>query len=378
MTLTIIAYEPLSEQGLYARDFIEDVTENAESYNHTISAVGGFDTAGFTLKGSRDYLNDWFDDGLMRRVAVFNDEGIQIWEGFVLRMRYVVGTLVKTKTIDNLYNRVVMRFSPLDTSVSPPVAGAPVTWTFDDIASQNDFGVKALVISGGERADTTAYDWARTVLKNRKDIQVGETVNTASQDSLQIEVELRGYYHTLKWLPYISTKTGYIQSHQVIEEIIRYFNDTNSGWFPMDFGWLDYNFRTERRGYDSLQSCWEVIQGIINEGGNGGERWVGGFYQNRMFIYKSAEEETGLYAEHFDLYRALDDPTQMIFDSALATEVKPWDMVPDRVLLTIDDLSDPMYIEQVTFRAPYNLSLVGGDDQRLNVFLSQRGLPGVS
>jgi len=377
MPLTIIAYEPLSEQGLYARGFIQDITPNIEGYNHIISAVGGFDTAGFTLKGTRDELDDWFDDGLMRRVAVHNPEGIQVWEGYVSRMRYVVGTLVKTKTIDNLYNRIVMRYAPLDFSVFPPIAGAPVTHTFNDVASQQDFGVKALVISAGERTDSTAYDWARTVLKDRKDIQIGENVNTAGQDALSIEIECRGYWHTLKWLPYENSKTGTIQAHQVVEEIIRDFNDTNQGWFPMDFGWLEYNFRKERRSSDSLQSHFEVLKNIIDEGGSGGERWVGGFYQDRRFQYKAAEDIGGLYTEHFDLYRALDDPAQMIFDSALGTEVKPWDMVPDRILKTVDDLSDDMYIEQVTFRAPYSLTLVGGDDQRLNVFLKQRGLPSI-
>lgn len=36
-----------------------------------------------------------------------------------------------------------------------------------------------------------------------------------------------------------------------------------------------------------------------------------------------------------------------------------------------------MYIEQITYTEPYGLSLVGGDDQRLAVFLAQRGLPGI-
>ncbi len=178
-------------------------------------------------------------------------------------------------------------------------------------------------------------------------------------------------------MPYINNTTGTTQAHQVIEEIIRFFNDTNQGWFPLDFDWLDYNFRKERRGRDSLQSCQEVIKNIIDEGGLGGERWVGGFYQDRRFRYKDAEDKVGLYGDQLDLYRSLDDTGQMIFDSALGAEVKPWDMVPDKILRTIDDLSDDMYIEQMTFREPYGLTLVGGDDQRLSIFLKQRGLPSI-
>jgi hypothetical protein len=337
MSLTLIAYEPLSEQGLYAREFIDDITANHEAYTHTISAVGGFDVAGFTLKGNKDYLDDWFQDGLMRRVVLFNPEAIPVWEGYVSRMRYVVGTLTQTKTIENMYNRIYVRFSPLDISVDPPIAGEPQTWIFDDAASQIRYGIKALVISGGERVDSTVYEWGRTILKNRKDPQVGEAVNTSGQDSLSMEVELRGY-----WLPYIvggaagPSSTVVIQAHQAIQEVLRYFNDINQGWLPLDFSWMDYNFRTAWRGGDSLQSCYEIINNIILEGGLGGERWVGGFYQNRKFVYKAAEDKLGLYSEEFDLYRSLSDPAQFIYDSATGTEVKPWDMVPDRILRTVD------------------------------------------
>ena len=379
MSLTILANEPLTESStLYSRTFIDDITPNTEGHTFTTSAVGGFDTAGFTIKGTRDELQDWFDDGLMRRIEYINPEGIQAWEGYVHRMRYAVGTLVKTKTVDSLYNRIYMRYAPLDFSVFPPIAGTPQDLIFDDIASQQDFGIKSAILSGGERAADTAYNWGRTVLKEKKDIQIGETVNTASSDVLSIEVECRGYWHTLKWLPYISAAaTGYIQSHEVIREVLEFFNSVNQGWLPQDFGWLDYNFAKSRRGYDSLQSCQEVIKNIIDEGGLGGERWIGGFYQDRNFLYKAAEDVLGLYSEYFDLYRSLDDPAQMIFDSVMGTEIKYWDMVPDRILRTVDDLSDDMYIEQITYREPYSLNLVGGDDQRLSVFLKQKGLPSI-
>ncbi len=35
-TITILANEPLNEQGLYSRDFIQNITANQQGYNHTI------------------------------------------------------------------------------------------------------------------------------------------------------------------------------------------------------------------------------------------------------------------------------------------------------------------------------------------------------
>lgn len=381
MSLALVAYEPVTNQGLYAGDFVEDITANHEGYNHVITAVGGYDTASFTLKGTRDYLNDWYDDGLFRRVVLYNPEGLICWEGYIERLRLTSGTMQKTKAIDTMYNRIYLRYSPLDFSVFPPIAGTPITLILSDLDSQLIYGVKGGIISGGERENTTAYDWGRTVLKEKKDPPVGESQNLASGDTASLEVECKGFVHTLKWIPYISQIAGSLPSHQVIQEILRYFNVTNPGFISQDFGLMDYNFRRERRGYDELQTCWDVISSIIGNGGRGGERWVGGVYQNRQFVYKAAEDAGGLYGEEFELWRSLQDTGQAIYDVAIGNEVKPWDMLPDRVLHTVDVNAggdkNLMYIEQVTYTAPYTVQLVGGDDERLTVYLAQKGLSAI-
>ena len=175
MGLSLMAYEPLVQsQGLYSRDFIDDLTDKHERYNHTISAVGGFDTASFQLGGSRDYLEDWFNDGLMRRVVLYSPESIPVWEGFISSMELVVGSKKKTKNIETLINKVYQYYSPLDTSVSPPLELPPVTLIFDDISSQLEFGTKSIVLNGGGRTTESAFNWGRTVLRDSKDIKGGE------------------------------------------------------------------------------------------------------------------------------------------------------------------------------------------------------------
>jgi hypothetical protein len=380
-TLSLYAYEPIAEaQGLYSRDFIDELTSNHENGNFSISAVGGFEQSTFVLRGTRDYLDDWYNDGILRRIVWYNPEAVQIWEGYVSRMRYVFGDTQKTKTVDGYYNRVYLRYAPLDTSVSPPVAGVPVNIIVDNIDQQLKYGVKSAIISGGERADQTAYDWSRNVLKERSEIPEGDSINTLSSENPGIEIEAKGYYHTLKWLPYIKDATGRIQSHQVIQEVLEYFNGINPGWISQNFGWMDYNFAKATRGYDNLISCWDVIANIIREGGLGGERWIGGLYQNRKMTYKPAEDLAGLYGQDFQYRRALEDPNKFIYDAATGAEVKPWDIVPDRVLHTTDmslGQRDLMYIESTVFREPYGVQLIGNDDQRLEVFLAQRGLPAI-
>ena len=380
MSLSLIAYENITQsQTLYARDFVDDLTDKHEGYAHTISAVGGYDSASFTIRGTKDYLQDWFDDGIMRRIVLYNPESIPIWEGFVNRLRFTAGTKQETKTIENMYDKIYLKYSPLITNVSPPIEQPPVTLLFDDIDSQIKYGIKAVTLSGGGRTDRSAFDWGRTVLENRSEIATGESVNITATESYSLQVECLGYWHTLKWIPYISTATGEIQSHQVIQEVLRYFNGLNSNWINQDFGLMDYNFSLSRRGYDDLPSCADVIEEIIKNGGAGSERWVGGVYQYRQFVYKPAEEISGLYSDEIQLFRSLEDPGQLIYDTGMGTEVKPWDMTPDKILHTIDvntgGSQHLKYIEQITYTEPYGLTLVGEDDERLSVWLARRGLP---
>ncbi|MHC4617953.1 MAG: hypothetical protein ACYTEQ_09390 [Planctomycetota bacterium] len=374
--ISLLAFERLSEQGLYSGDFNQDLTDIHQGYQHTISAVGGYDTASFSIRGRPEDLQDWIDDGLMRRIVLYDPEGIIAWEGFVARMQYTYGPRRETRAVEGMYNRIYLHYSPLDFSVFPPIEGTPRTIIVDDTASQFKWGIKSAVINGGGRVDRTAFDWARTVLKFSKDPQSGEDNTTSGGGDPEIRIDCLGYYHTLKWIPYINNVAGRIRAHEVIQEVLANFNTVNPGWLSQDFGWMDFNLRFNKRGYDSLASCWDVIAEIIAEGGNGGERWVGGIYQDRRFIYKEAEDFAGLYSDHFEVLRSLQDGSLFFFDEATGSEIKPWNMVPDRILRTVDEPGPQQqrYIEQVNYLSPYTVDIIGGDDQRLAVFLAQRGL----
>lgn len=363
--LNLIAYEPIINASvLYGLNFTDDLTENHQNYTHTINAVGGFESASFSLGGTPEYLKDWYDDGLMRRIVMYSPEAVPVWEGFVNRLNLTAGSLKKTKSIEGMFNRVYMRYNPLDTSLSPPLEKAPTTLVFDDILSQSEWGVKSVVISGGGRTDDMAFNWGRTILRERKQPVTGEDVSTGNVGGYSLEVECLGYYHTLKWIPYISALGGSVQAHQAIQEVLQYFNGINGSWISQDFGLMDYSFASAKRGYNNYPNCWSVIEDVIQAGGASGERWVGGIYQDRRMVFKRAEAIDGLYADEYQLYRSLSDQGQFIYDVATGTEVKPWDMTPDKVLHTVDfnvgGTRDLMYIEQVRFSEPYTAESVRG------------------
>lgn len=336
MRPTLIAYEPVKESStLYGREFVEDLTASHERYQHVISAVGGFDQASFVIKGDRDRLDAWFEDGLMRRVVFYNPEQVAVWEGYVERLNYTVGSMQKTKGMSNVCNRVYMRFSPFSTTTTPPEGDVPITLVLNDLDSQSRWGVKAQVVSGGELTHEEAYAWARVILTEGAEPKLGESVNTAESSAPNLEVQCRGYWEALSWVPYLYSVGGEIHAHQALQEVLAYFDTINPGWIDPSPLWMDFNFRRERRLADEYRTCKQVIESLIARGGLGGERWVGGFYQDRRFVYKPAEDYRGLYAEYLFYRRALADPAQRIYDTSGA-EVQPWDVVPDRILITVD------------------------------------------
>lgn len=340
--LSLIAYEPVQEQGLYARQFVDDLTGNHEGYRHVVRAVGGFESANFRLLGTRDYLDGWFEDGLMRRVVLYNPQGVEVWEGFVNRLRYSIGTLQKTRSMDGMYNRVVQIYTPIVSEPEEPViVDPPHDPIYDDAASVAEWGVKAVFVSGGEMTDEEAFAWGRAILRDKSQPAVGESVNTQATNPPFMDVECLGYYHTLKWMPFLPEETtctvsaAEIQAHQAIQEILRFYSEcVNTGWVSTDSSWMDYNFLSYRQR-SNQKSCWDVIADIIRLGGAGGERWVGGLYQNRQMVYKPAEALDALYGEYMQLVRSLNDREQKIYDEQ-DVEVKPWDVLPDRILRTVD------------------------------------------
>ena len=77
-TIAIDIHEPLAAGGELINSSII-----INSYSHTINAVGGFDTATFTMAANMNMINEWLVSGPMRHIIVKESAGSTIWEGFV-------------------------------------------------------------------------------------------------------------------------------------------------------------------------------------------------------------------------------------------------------------------------------------------------------
>lgn len=333
---TLKAYKPITRESLYDNNFLEDLTHNHEAYTHTISAEIGFDTATFTLKGDEDYLSDWLNNGLMRRITLQNPEGIVVWEGFVENMSLPYGSDQEKININDMVNRVYLRYKPITITGVTPTPDLATTLVVDDLDSQAIWGIKSTIIKGGEMTDESAFAWARTILTTQSIPKVTEEINTSASAVPALQINCKGYLHTLQWLPFISEISGDTWVHQIIKDVAIAFNTINAGWVSTDFSWMDFNFRKDRRASTELKSCLAIIKEVVLRGGLGGERWILMMMQDRRLIFKPAEDFKKLYGVTNLITRSRRDKKNRFYEEGLDTPIAPWDMLPDRILRTTD------------------------------------------
>lgn len=347
--------------------FEERLITEQESY--VISDGVGFDKASFMLTGEESYLRDWFVNGLVRDIKWRGPDGATAWEGFVSRLALTIGGSTLTKSIEGVFNRVNYVYTPLDTTQTPPTAGAQATITKNDATSQGLYGTKAILLSGSETTAATADDAAYSQLKARMYIREGRTVTVGTGQVPMLRVECSGYAHMMNWHPYTQVQnTGTDDADNIIILVLQ--DDTNTYNSVMNQGTelIDTCTTQIQKYWDGKQFAWKIIQSIAERGyetGSEGFPWSVGVYEGRRIVYKAAEvldsngnpESTNKYPEWF---KHPYEPGDSILDAA-GSEVMPWHIRPDHLLYTDGIPGRPTYILQVAFNTPWTVRITGTD-----------------
>ncbi len=369
------------KQFLYGDSQIEfdDMTSQTTNWQHLINTVGGFESASFVINDNIENLFVLFNNLLLRHIRKENPESLLIWEGFINKITLTYGRMSLVKSLDNLYNRVYIRYAPKinDQTTQPPT----IVYFWDD-DSIDDWGYKEILINGGERWDDDIFYWGDTLVnelaKTRGKIPAQQTIPPASQEP-QITVECKGLWWLLKWVLYSTPITSFRRYDQIVTDILTVFSNLNQNWISTDYTFIETNNARTKEQWNDMPRCQDALRSIINRGSQDGLRYVGGFYEDRQFHYGPANTvNTNLLYNRGPKYLTdIFDRSQKIYNEYTGSEIKPWDLRPDNLIIKLNDIYDiePLYIEGVTFTEPYTYQIIGGDDNRLSVLLSQRGLP---
>lgn len=362
-------------------DALGDKLDNG-TYSHTISALGGYDSALIKIVDTQIDLEDWLANGLMRHIEVYNPSLVKIWEGFVNQIDIILGGLSVTRgPLLQVSNNVALTYSTVDTTVSPPAIGMRATTAFNsDADSQALYGVLESVLSAGGISTTEATTVRDVFLNENKDPQTSQKLNISQGGGgITLSLNCLGYSHLFKKYVYNQTaSTGTANLSDVLAAIIT--ADPNS-IFSTSTNKITANTLQVKQYLNDNAAAWSLIQGLVARGDSSDNRYIFGIYNGRVPTYEAIPTD-------FEYQQRLSDPAQRV-ETPQGIEVKPWDVTAGKWLFVPDFLIgqvqptdlrlDPrmIFIESLTYTMPWGLSIQGGKTDKLSQKLAKLGLGGI-
>ncbi len=376
-TISVNLYDPLLRADF---KFYRRVTP--DTYAHTINAFGGYDTATITLAMTQTEAEDWLESGLMRHVKVYAAALDSVWQGFVDSVKVNLGPLSVTYgPLLNMANRVYVMYSPTSEGASGFVFGTQaVTMPSNNTDSQDRYGIMPAILSGSTMAEANALIQRDTHLGNNGWPKLTQDWTDAGSRPVTVTLNCKGYFHLLNY-PYINALSGATNAY---EKIIQVLQDTpNSAWLAFDTSYpnITYNFMQVPIEEIQLRIGLSIIKGIVAMGDD---------FFNRWMFYISNDLRAHYHIAPFSpSYRAYIQQGGVILQSSTQGTVEPWRMKPgwwlafDDFLVgrnTIETASDPrmMFVERLSYRAPFGLQLQGGNRDEIVQVLAQFGMGGTS
>jgi len=272
-------------------------------------------------------------------------------------------------------NDVAVVFTSTDTTTEPPTSGMQITTPYSgDSDSQDAYGVRKIVVSTSGCEDADAYALRDTYLAQNKEPKTSQEFALGGGSAPTVSLECLGYVHMLNY-PYNAETTGTQDADAKIKAVLA--ADPNS------------LFGTDNVGSNTLQvKAWEnenvlalnVIKGIVAKGDASQNKWLFGVYADREACYEQAPG--GVTYLHY-----LRQNTGI--QTAQKQKAAPWDVLPGKWLYFPDFLpgrerpddlwEDPraLFIESVTYTAPYGVSVQGSTLDRYSQQLARLGLGGM-
>ena len=386
--ITVNKRDPIRRSNFY---YAQRVTPGP--YSHTVNAFGGYDTASFTLNTTQTEAEDWFENGLMRDVKVFGSALDTVWEGFIDEIRITVGPLTATiGPLLDVANKVAVLYTPLLHGAAGDVTGSQTLSAWQEDTTINDFfGTMPKIINAGTITDGSFgsddnVGYLRdTYLRDNKWPKTTESLSSSANRPVTVSVKCKGYFHLLNWY-YYRDATGTIGASDKIIHVLR--NTPNISWLSFGEAHIDSNTMLIAKQEISYRTAKTVIKSIVVLGDAWNNRWLFSVLANREVHYNQIPNDVE--------YMARVSSRGLVIRSSRQALIEPWRLLPG-YWLSMDDFlvgrtfpaltlpfpslhEDPrlMFVEKVTYRAPFGLQLQGGNTDEINQLLAQMGAGGMS
>lgn len=373
---TISSYDPRGE-------WVTSL-EAWDSYQHTITRVGGFWSAEFTVSGDMADVDWWLDEGLGLHVEVHGEDQVLVWEGFVDQVEATVGPLMVTRgPLMDVINRLQLRYTQVN--LGGGVVGD--TWEpgiaawHDDDDSIARYGYIWQLVQGDRLLAVEAPQLAQVYRDDRAWPRTSKQWSAPGEQQPSVRVACRGYAAFMDRYPYRSADAAGAQVDAKLAAILDTLTEWN-GLFASTNADIAANTVTTKSFEDEQRSAWSIVQEIVRLGGPAAAsygRYSLGVYDGRRVVYEPWPTE-------LDYRQRIADP-HLRTETAGGLEVMPWNVRPGRWLMFPDLLvgrvppgtsfdrdQRVMMIREVTYRAPYGLEMTQEDPDVTEGYVAQIAL----
>lgn len=358
----------------------------ADNYRHRITASIGFDTCSFDLKGSIEELEDFFYNGLTRRVTRYSDDGnFTCWDGHIVEMTLTQPGSQDTINLREMFNRINVRYIPIDTAANPPTESAETSTTaVNDTVSQGKYGVKQIVVRPAHVDRMTAAAAAQhgsVLLQQYKEPRRKGQITTASAEP-NLNIQCEGYMHTLGWVVYNQTGSSGQSANEVVIDAI--LASSPAGQYIASRDTTATTGRSSQNYYNRDDTALDIIQQIAARGDSADNRWLCAMYENRKVVFSQAYD---INDNVVDYVRRAGDNRLEIRDLS-GRIIKPWELRPNKWIKTMDIYGwkptpqthpedyQSKYIESVSWSEPDGLSIEGSPGDNLQVLAARMAYRG--
>lgn len=369
---------------LWFSDRKEGTAIDFSSYSHELRAIGGFYKAKLTLDENQFQIDEWIERGIGRHIDIYNPELEIIFEGFVNKLSVTIGTLqYSIGPLISIANRIKARYTPVDTTVDPPVRGAQTeTATSSNTDSQALYGIIDGVLNVNDANQTEAEQVRDTILNDvSRAFPATSRKSSLSGGQSSLTLDILGYWHWLGTYIYNNSATGQVN---LSDKIIAILAAEPNGIFSTNTNEITSNTTQVQDGEDKDKEAITLLKQLNSLGDASFNRYNMGFYQDRKFRYEVAPSEVE-YHQRITGNEGITTP--------IGSKVEPWNVKPAKWLFYPDFLvgrhppitastlrSDPRagFIESVKFSLPDTLDINGDKLDESDVLLERIGLKGTS
>lgn len=365
LPVTILVSDPIYRSST---TFRLPLSHRISAFSFQIDTDGGYKSATISIVLNPDEIGKFIETALGQHVEIYNRGTIKVWEGYVDSLSVNLGQLSFSRgPLNEIGNRITALYTDFIT------AQPAVTTAQNDTISQERYGIWHKVMSIGSVSSTSADNIRNTFLQESKWPESSHSLSFAGSETV-LTLNCLGYE---KWITYPyneATDTTYTAREKILEVL----SDDPNGIFSTDYTNIETNTLSVARLDNDYRVAIEVIKDIVSLGGDADNiRRIFGVYNDRVAYLQAIPQEV-------EYTMKVGDP--VMYDK-FGHAIEPWNIRAGKWIKMVDFLpgfnvastnprEDPrnIFIESVTYTAPYDFSINGGKTGTVTQQLAKLGL----